>query len=118
MDDGQHALHQIEVHAADVRHAAEFLADQRFFGRTIHLHDADRGAQVAADGLGARQAHGRDGSRRCGATGLVVVVAVAVCVGVMLMIVPVFVGVIMLVAMVMAACMCGSMLMFVPRFRL
>ncbi|MFM0221630.1 hypothetical protein [Paraburkholderia dipogonis] len=55
MDDRQDALHQVEFHAAHVRHAAEFLADQRFFGRAIHLHDADGGAHVAADGFGWRQ---------------------------------------------------------------
>jgi hypothetical protein len=38
----QHALHQVEFQALDRRHAAQLLADQRFFGGAIHLHDADR----------------------------------------------------------------------------
>ncbi|WP_240162867.1 hypothetical protein [Paraburkholderia sp. Cy-641] len=74
MDDRQHALDQVEVHAANGRQTAEFLADQRFLGRAVHLHDADGGAQVVADSFGTRQAQWRRRERGGGAAGAVGVI--------------------------------------------
>ena len=78
MDDCQNALHQVEVHAAHGRHAAEFLADQRLFGRAVHLHDADSGTHVVADCFGARKL--RCDWRRSGAGAASVVTSMAVAV--------------------------------------
>jgi len=80
MHDREHALHQVEVEAPHGWHATELLADQRFFGRAVHLHDADRGAHVSADGFGSRKLGQRDGGG--GAAGVDVVVDVAIACGV------------------------------------
>nr|WP_244101681.1 hypothetical protein [Burkholderia ambifaria] len=59
-------------------HPAELLADQRFLGRAVHLHDPERGAHVTRRGRPRdRQRRERQrGRRAAGAGGVVVVVVV------------------------------------------
>ena len=52
MDHGQHALHQIEFQTVHSGHAAKLLAYQGFFGRAIHLGNAQTGQRVAGWNMG------------------------------------------------------------------
>jgi hypothetical protein len=67
MNNRQRPLHQIEIETRDRRHRAELAANQRLFGRAIHLHDTNRGAHAIAGCLGRSERRQRGGGRRAAA---------------------------------------------------
>jgi hypothetical protein len=57
--DRQHALHEIELQAMHIGHAAQLLADQRFLGRAVHLADAQARQHLPRAGAQGRPVGGQ-----------------------------------------------------------
>ena len=72
MHHGQHALHQVELHAFDRGQATQCLTDQCFLGRAIHLQDPDRSTHPIHHRFRHRQISPHSGRRAAGGTGMVV----------------------------------------------
>ncbi len=68
--DRQHAQDQVELQARHASHAAQFLAQQCFFGGAIHLQDADRGLHAFGTHQGQAERHHRGAGTRPAASRL------------------------------------------------